>query len=84
MNNIARLLCLIGILSLTACGGVEDDHTPDEDSAAHSHDGDEAHEHGDADHAHEAPATEAYYGEEAEADEETHSHGDEDPHTHDH
>jgi hypothetical protein len=102
MNNIARLICVLGILSLTACGG-EADHAHDEGSATHAHDdgevhandGEQPHEHGNETHVHEAPATEAFYGDEADASEATpepdtaepadvHAHGDGEPHTHDH
>jgi hypothetical protein len=65
MKNIARLICLLGALSLTGCGG-EPSHSHGEGTAAHSHDGVD-HEHGDDHPAHGAPETEAFYGEEADA-----------------
>jgi hypothetical protein len=69
MKTIAKLLCLLGVLSLTACGASEN-HPHDEGRAAHSHDileahSHEAHGHGGGDHVHEATETEAFYGDEA-------------------
>lgn len=98
MNNFAKQICVLGILSLTACGG-EQDHAHEEGTAAHAHnggdahahDGDELHEHGDGSDSHKAPETEAFYGDEASSDDaassdpssEMHDHGDGELHTHD-
>ena len=95
MNNMTRLICLIGILSLTGCGGAEDDHVHDEGTGAHSRNDADTHEHDDAEHAHEVPVTEAFYGGDADTrdadtgdantgDAAADSHHDGELHTHDH
>lgn len=74
MKPIATLICLLGILSLAACGA-DEDHSHDEGTASHSHagnevhanDGGQAYEHRNDDHAHDATATQAFYGDEADA-----------------
>jgi hypothetical protein len=94
MKNVAALVCLVGMLSLTACGGMGDDHPHDEDVGAHAHDGNVHSHEGSEAHAHgvpeqELPATEAFYGEQAGAAgdgesaaiEEAHA-GDDESHTH--
>lgn len=68
MNDLARMICLLGLLILAGCSGAAD-HSPEDGAAEHAndddtheHDTEDTHDHDDGSHTHEAPATEAFYG----------------------